>query len=143
MTGDSKTCAKCQETKALDDFHRQPSGPKGRHSYCKPCANKLARESKMRNYTPEQKRRWHMKARYGVSASEVDAMVSTQEGKCPLCDRPLEGKRPCVDHDHNTGRVRGVLCHRCNIRLGGWDDLEWRKRALEYLKINDKKGTHE
>jgi len=60
-------------------------------------------------------------------------MHAQQGGGCALCPAPL-GK-PHVDHDHNTGVVRGLLCHRCNIRLGGWDDLAWRQRALQYMGI--------
>jgi hypothetical protein len=86
----------------------------------------------MRNYTPEQKRRWVMKTRYGVTIEQLNDLVAKQGGRCALCPASIV-HRYHVDHCHNTGVVRGLLCHRCNIRLGGWDDLPWRSRALTYL----------
>lgn len=74
-----------------------------------------------------------MKTRYGITQQEIEALLAKQNGKCCLCDKQLE--KFTVDHCHNTGRVRGLLCHRCNIRLGGWDDLQFRERALKYLGI--------
>jgi hypothetical protein len=58
-----RPCAKCAVTKPLEDFHRQRSGKHGRHSWCKECCNAYYRVNRKRNYSPEQKRRWHMKTR--------------------------------------------------------------------------------
>lgn len=94
---EAKACAKCGETKPLDEFHRQPSGPKGRHSYCKPCANQKQRESRERNYTTEQKRRWQIKTRYGIAPEDVDTMLVEQDGtaasKC--CNGPWNELASC------------------------------------------------
>lgn len=127
-----KPCAKCGETKPLEQFHRQPKGPHGRHSYCAECACAVQRESRKRNYTPEQKRRWQIKTRYGMSTADVDAMLADQGGKCGICARKLEKFH--IDHHHDTGAVRGLLCHRCNLRIGGWDDAVFRAAALAWLE---------
>ena len=121
----------CQKTKPLDDFHRQPSGPLGRHSYCKLCANQKQRESRVRNYSPEQKRKWQVKTRYGITPAIVQSMLADQNGCCAICAVNLIKFH--IDHSHETGKVRGLLCHRCNIRLGGWDDPEWRDAAMKYM----------
>lgn len=64
---------------------------------------------------------------------QVEKMLFDQEHKCAVCKTHLTKYR--VDHCHNTGRVRGLLCHQCNIRLGGWDDIAWRTEAMRYLGI--------
>ena len=127
-----KACAKCSETKPLDDFHRQPSGPQGRHSYCKTCFNTQAR-GKHRNVPVARRRSQNLKTRYGITSEDFRALIDTQHGDCLLCEQPLAGKRKVVDHDHNTGKVRGILCHRCNVMIGGMDDHAWLRRALEYI----------
>lgn len=130
-----KTCPVCSLNKAIEDFQRQPSGRFRRHSYCRSCANQAQRSTRVRNYSPAQKRRWTLKTRYGVDQAAIDDLAQKQGGLCALCPSPLD--RFHIDHCHNTGAVRGLLCHRCNIRLGGWDDLEWRARALRYLGVGE------
>jgi Recombination endonuclease VII len=72
--------------------------------------------------------------RYGVTASEIDAMIEIQAGLCLICLCDL-GDKPHVDHDHKTGEVRGVLCFNCNGGLGQFRDEPFRlKRAAAYLE---------
>lgn len=75
--------------------------------------------------------------RYGLQHDEVDAVIRAQGG-CGICRRAEPGRRGwVVDHDHATGRVRGVLCTRCNTGLGGLgDSIEGLTAALDYLKRN-------
>jgi hypothetical protein len=68
--------------------------------------------------------------RYGLSRPAYDAMVKGQDGRCALCP----GKPTNVDHCHKTGKVRGILCNSCNLKMSGIDDVEWRKRAILYRK---------
>lgn len=126
-----KRCSRCGLEKPLADFHLQPSGKYGRHSYCKPCANEAQRRSRVRNYTPEQKRRWQVKSRYGMTIEEVERLFESQGGLCAICGRVPS--RPCIDHDHLTGAVRGMLCHRCNINLQAVEDRAFLTASLEYL----------
>lgn len=127
----SKKCAKCLRVRGLSEFHRQPSGPLGRHSYCKPCANAVQRESRVRNITPQVKRRYQLMTRYRMTPLDFDDMLRRQGGVCALC-REVP-KRACLDHDHKTGHARGILCHRCNIGLPYVEDVLFRERALVYL----------
>jgi Autographiviridae endonuclease VII len=129
-----KRCAKCGERKALAEFHRQPSGTGGRHAWCRLCANAYYRVNRKRNYSSEQKRRWSLQTRYGVTVKAVDAMFEAQSGQCGLCSKGLAGLRYHIDHDHHTGKVRGLLCHRCNIVIGGLDDPAFRGRAVAWLE---------
>lgn len=57
--------------------------------------------------------------RYGLTTDEVVAILDSQGGKCAVCGTSrFDGRGPCVDHDHATGRVRGILCGRCNFSAG-------------------------
>lgn len=131
----AKVCRKCGTAKELTDFHISGKASDGRASWCKACANSIARAARKRDYNKEDKRKWQLKTRYGLTPKQVRSMLESQGGVCVLC-REVP-KRPCVDHCHNTGAVRGILCHRCNVRLGGWDDIQWRQRAMTYLGLND------
>lgn len=74
---------------------------------------------------------------YGISEEEYDQRLMEQNGVCKLCLLPPSGKKKflCVDHDHTTSKVRGLLCHNCNVALGYLKDrLEVAKRIPSYLE---------
>lgn len=129
----SKTCCHCKLEKFIGDFHKSAKAKDGLASWCKGCANAISRSSRKRNYKPSDKRKWQLKTRYGLTPEAVDEMLISQSHKCAICHVVLG--RFHIDHCHNTGIVRGLLCHRCNIRLGGWDEIVWRNAALNYLGI--------
>lgn len=126
-----KPCSKCRAVKPFGEFHRSAKASDGRASWCKPCANTVTRAGRKRTYSAENKRKWAIKTRYGLTPAQVEAMREKQNGKCALCDKTP--RKFHIDHCHRTGVIRGLLCHACNIRLGGWDDLAWKERALAYL----------
>jgi hypothetical protein len=127
-----KQCARCSAVKPLDDFHRQPKGPMGRHSWCKPCANAYERATRNKQTTPQQRKRWNLMTKYGISMPAFLALMEAQNGLCAICMEPM--LRPRVDHDHKTGIVRGLLCHACNIKLAAIEDVDYMNRAVRYLK---------
>jgi len=75
-------------------------------------------------------------ADHGMTVEQYDQMLKSQGGLCAICRQPsVTGKRLHVDHDHATGRRRGLLCHHCNTALGNFkDDPLVIATALEYLK---------
>jgi hypothetical protein len=77
-----------------------------------------------------------LKRQYNLTPSELGRMVARQGGKCAVCGADfLDTKRRHVDHDHTTGKVRGLLCQRCNMALGLLDDSPERLRAAaDYLE---------
>ena len=86
----------------------------------------------------ERSKRRHLSSTYGLSLDYVTSFTS-----CGICKVSLTSDRGptgrCVDHDHKTGKVRGVLCNNCNRALGLMEDSETRlKAAIEYLKHADK-----
>ena len=83
-------------------------------------AREIARQSYHRD--PSRARGKWLKYRYGITLEDYDAMLVAQGGGCALCQRfPNEGRRLAVDHDHETGRIRGLLCNPCNVMLGWYE----------------------
>lgn len=83
-------------------------------------------------------RRIALKASYGITPDDYARMYKRQNGKCAICRTPDPGqgrKHLCIDHDHKTGVVRGLLCHTCNRALGLLSDsVKVLDTASKYLK---------
>jgi transposase len=98
---------------------------------------KKERESKWPEERKEEEKRKRynsiIKKRYGISLDDVDALFQIQKGRCFICNGNFFGKDKLIqviDHNHNTGKVRGLLCQKCNSALGLFgDDLEILKKA--------------
>lgn len=150
------TCSSCKQEKAESEFYW--SG--GRHSgYCKPCqiASVNARRQEVQKARTKQRRRL-----YGLTEEGYQRRLQEQRGVCAICRRPPSGtierdywsgetieKELVVDHDHQTGEVRGLLCVRCNNLLGrlennkGVNTAEWVSGAYDYLTQARKQVTQE
>lgn len=134
---DVKTCTKCCETKPLTDFHKGKGYRDGVRARCKPCHNAdVAAQTDRR-----LKRHRHYVSKFGITLEQYEAQFAAQRGLCAICARPERAKdragvvRPmAVDHDHEAGENRGLLCHACNAALGLLGDdaaiVQW---ALNYL----------
>lgn len=73
--------------------------------------------------------------KYGMSIDDFDGMWASQDGVCVTCSASLDDVKACVDHDHYTGRVRGILCHNCNVSAGLLKDSSHIAASLsEYLR---------
>lgn len=135
----SRICTMCRVEKPLDEFYIRTRGPYGRTSRCKPCclvANLRslhadpARVERMRARTAA----WHRQRKYGLDEDAFRAMHDEQNGVCAICERR---EKLVVDHDHATGKVRGLLCHSCNMTLGrAEDDTERLRRMIDYLEAH-------
>lgn len=88
---------------------------------------------------PEQakrnRRRSQLKKKYGMTEADYDRMFMRQRGLCAMCSLPpAEGKVLAIDHDHDTGKIRGLLCGSCNTGLGLLkDSLEILYNGIDYL----------
>lgn len=108
---------------------RNASQSSGRSAYCKPCHNTRGKASKDKLGGA---RTYHLKRRYGITAEEADAMLTDQGGLCAIC-----AKAPAahVDHDHDSGAVRSLLCFNCNGGLGQFkDDPALLRVAARYVE---------
>lgn len=75
------------------------------------------------------------KAKYGITLDEYEATLAKQGGACAICKSPPGRSLLCVDHDHITGKARGLLCDPCNNGLGRFgDDVERLRSAVAYLR---------
>lgn len=111
-----KVCNKCGEEKPFTSFNRHKTTKDGYGTYCKPCYNAQTRDGKYRK-------------RYGMSSEKVDKL---KEGCCTVCGST---DNLHIDHNHETGVFRGVLCSGCNRGLGYFkDNSELLLKAAEYLK---------
>jgi hypothetical protein len=92
-----------------------------------------------KKYKPREaknNRDWRLR-QYGVTQEEYDLLFKKQKGCCKICGTKKPGHRKnfCVDHDHETGKVRGLLCSRCNFGIGLFDDdVGVLKKAIRYLE---------
>ena len=78
-----------------------------------------------------------IKNKYGLTLEQVDKILISQDHKCALCGKSLKETKRCIDHDHKTGKVRGILCVRCNLTLGFIEDgdIHRLKKIFTYLGI--------
>jgi hypothetical protein len=112
-----KKCAHCNYIKPLADFNRDKEHLHGRDRLCRPC-----RRAFMFTY------------RYGVHHSVKTELYVLQGERCPGCDTDIPESEMVLDHDHETGNPRGVLCQACNKVLGFAKDKETTLYALiDYL----------
>ena len=132
-----KICTECSETKPFDDFHKGKHYADGYRSKCKQC---MSNYYKKRNKNPEQKikqREWSYKRRYGISIEEYNQLSESQNHACKICgsiDSRRGNKFLMVDHNHETGEVRGLLCSRCNSAIGLLEDnISHLQSAINYL----------
>ena len=96
------------------------------------------REKRRSKYAanPEMDWRYSIKSRYGISVEDYERLFLQQDGRCAICLIPFSGKAH-IDHDHETGVVRGLLCRPCNVGLGHFgDSVEGLMRAVAYLERN-------
>ena len=118
-----RTCNKCGQTKDLTEFYKTgrktDKNPDNRHYTCKDCTK--ARLKQAQSQSPERVRERHLQRVYGISTEEYNEMLVNQEGSCAICPTTEPGGKHNVfhvDHCHETGKVRGLLCKNCNIALG-------------------------
>jgi hypothetical protein len=85
--------------------------------------------------TPESRRAYAIPSKYGISVAEYDALLAKQGGICAICSRTCStGRRLSVDHEHDSGRIRGLLCNSCNRAIGLFgDDPARLHAAIAYL----------
>ena len=92
-----------------------------KHVYCRLLCQQRARYGRRH----QDQRPGHLKRRYGITQEQYDALLRSQGGKCGICKCLPGRKRLCVDHDHATGRIRGLLCVRCNSAVEWYVGYGW------------------
>jgi len=119
-----RTCTQCSITKPIDEFDRFQKRKHIRQQ-CNTCVRL-------------RRRWWILATKYGLSREQFTDMMQKQNGVCAICRcemTTVRFKQPSVDHSHKTGKVRGLLCHGCNVGIGMLKESPIRLRAaIEYLE---------
>ena len=118
-TDTHRQCRSCLSLISKEDMRKQG---KYFRSNCNPCENERIREHQLEN-------------KYGISLKEYNTLLDAQDGVCAICFGVEKNKKLSVDHNHDTGEVRGLLCHKCNSGIGLLGDkVDALQRAIDYLK---------
>lgn len=131
-----KTCCRCKQEKELSNFYSyQDKRRKNKYptSYCKSCHKDFYIVNR------ERFRKWiwkgHLRRKYGLSLEDYESLKAKQNNCCLICN---EEKALNVDHNHLTGKVRGLLCRGCNTAIGLLkEDVSLLNKAIFYLKDNE------
>lgn len=130
-----KRCNDCGAVKPLGDFHlNQARSLRG--GRCKVCISEFYKAHNAKPEVKARNRATQIASKYGLTVADYEARLRMQDHRCALCGRPdgHDGKRLVIDHCHATGRVRGLLCSRCNSALGYFEDDPHRiANAVAYL----------
>lgn len=124
----TKFCKSCRIVKPLNEFHHSKKHKLYEKHYpdslCKAC--KAIKNKTWSKANPEKANRYKIKSklklRYKISIEEYDAMVVAQNNLCAICNQSQTRRNLSVDHCHQTNRVRGLLCDKCNLALGMIND---------------------
>ena len=145
-----KICSKCKVEKTKASFSVDKRANDGLQYSCKQCQSDwrklnieacLKRDAKYRKLNKEKNnitiREWNLKKNYGISSDDYSKMLNEQQHSCACCGTHISTlkRRLAVDHDHNTGSVRGLLCTNCNIGIGMFkDSINKLQQAIDYLR---------
>ena len=124
-----KHCNSCDTTKPIEEFYKAKGRKDGRSWWCSTCA-KAYRKKK---YNTDTNWEYQIKCLYGLDPADYYKMYDEQGGACKICSKNFP--RLCVDHCHNSGKVRGLLCQKCNKAIGLLgDNLDYLTNAITYLE---------
>ena len=156
-----KTCTKCLQSKPLDDFYKVKRKNKisAYIARCKKCtieqtsysnksdtAKKSSRQASVRwkQKNKEKVKDYELLKTYGITLEDYNKFLSDQNYRCAICEKEFANnirKDLYVDHCHSTMKVRGLLCQKCNMGLGLFDDnLFSLKKAISYLERTVENG---
>lgn len=142
-----KRCSKCREYQGRENFYNNKRVKDGLNGQCKTCtkaywqiphvkarANNLKKEWMRRQpYDKAVRRDINLKKNYGITQVQYDEMYQSQNGKCRICQKPHE--KLFVDHNHKKDKVRGLLCHYCNLMIGhAFENPETLRSGITYLE---------
>ena len=139
-----RMCILCKTVKPFEDFYdgykakkqRYATNKKYLHSRCKECDHARVRlyHKNNRDKVTKQQLIAHRRRQYGLTEEEYKTMILSQNNLCAICSNPSKHKALNIDHNHKTGKVRGLLCHNCNLAIGLFkEDIDYLTNAIKYL----------
>jgi hypothetical protein len=133
-----KKCKRCNSLRALKSFFKDKSRKSGLHPWCKKCDDVYRRMWKKKNPELDKliRMKTKLKIRYGMTLEERNVLSRKQKNKCAICKKKFVDT-PHIDHSHKTGKVRGLLCLKCNVGVSNFNDsIIHLKKAILYLEKN-------
>lgn len=138
---DTKMCIHCKTVMAIDEFHINIDSKDRHDSVCRQCAKKKMGKWYIKNkgYT----RNYGLRRRYGITSDEYNEILNLQNGVCKICknkERVVDKrtntiKALAVDHNHTTGRIRGLICQKCNTTISRVNEsVELLRTMAKYLE---------
>jgi len=135
-----KRCPVCAEDKPLDEFHivKPKRGGTFLQGRCKVCNAQYCRRwfSENKHRLKSLNRQSHLRVEHGLTPEAYEALFQAQNGLCAICFRPCNThKNLSIDHDHKSGKIRGLLCRNCNCAIGqAREDVTILKSMIAYLE---------
>lgn len=142
-----KVCRICKEEKDENLFvpiyKKKKDNSMTYRNECKVCFNKMRERARQLNPTEARikanKKRWSTKRlkKYGISSETYNGLSESQNEKCKICggDNSHIRRSLAIDHNHDTGEIRGLLCNRCNTTLGHIkEDIQLLENMIAYIK---------
>jgi|DEB0MinimDraft_6_1074348.scaffolds.fasta_scaffold220759_1 hypothetical protein len=129
---ESLSCSTCESEKPVTEFYKNSSRSRGYDYECKKCS----KITKKKAYSPKTNKRNKIVKRYGISLEDYNFMFERQNGCCAICNTHQSklNRSLAVDHCHDSGKVRGLLCVNCNIGIGQFkDSVVFLNGAIAYL----------
>lgn len=130
MPMETKRCATCGEDKPRSEYYAVSKTESTLRPHCKPCHSTRRKANYAKAGGKDIPYEQLIKREYGITLADYNALLRSQAHRCAVCRRPEtirskrtgELRRLAVDHDHVTGAVRGLLCHRCNILVWAFEE---------------------
>ncbi len=140
----SKHCPSCKSAKPIASFYIRKGRP---DSWCIACRRKSTTEYRATHqYDPTYFKNRHLYNKYRMRPKDLEDRLAAQDGRCAICSVTLTNKigrkghrtnTLCIDHCHDTERVRGLLCFKCNVGLGCFkDSVAVMFQAIRYIQFN-------
>ncbi len=138
-----KYCPGCEKTRPLIEFYTAGDSNSGVASHCKECSKELQKKVNPTRRHKYYKKGWRVQKnrclvqKYGITLVEYEELLTEQKGGCKICGlTPVDNNKSlAVDHDHKTGKIRGLLCNNCNVAVGFLkDNPELGIKITSYLK---------
>jgi len=127
-----KQCSCCHEFKPFDEFSKRKQSKDGLNVWCKDCVSVYNHKRVVAKRVKKAHRQSHRRIAYNLEPEMFARLEEEQQGRCAICDKE---EKLMVDHDHDTGEVRGLLCRKCNTGLGFFgDDVTLLLKAADFLR---------
>lgn len=121
---DAQYCSECTVKRKREQWHKWRAKPGS--------AEKVRDYSRAHEAKTQYRKEWRIKKLYAITLTEYETLMDSVDRACQICSSKSD---PCLDHDHVTGKVRGVLCRSCNKAIGQLgDSADSIRKALDYLE---------